>query len=60
MLQVELSRASSLHSEYSASIIENIEQPLRSCIPSNRDYNDIQKVKCDSPKYVRLKKTKNL
>lgn len=42
MLQIELSRTSSIHTEYATSIIENIEQPLRSCIPSSKDFHDIQ------------------
>lgn len=41
---MELSRLAAIHGEYSASIIENVEQPLRSSIPNDKDYSDILKV----------------
>lgn len=41
---MELSRLASVHSEYSSIILENIEQPLRNCIPDNADYADIHMV----------------
>lgn len=44
MLQLELSRAASIHTEYASSILENVEQPLRSCIPSNNDFHDLQRM----------------
>lgn len=44
VLQMELSRLAAIHGEYSASIIENVEQPLRSSIHSNKEYSDILKV----------------
>lgn len=44
MLQVELSQSASLHSEYSTSIIDSIEHPLRSSIHANKDFIDIQRV----------------
>ncbi|KAI7896742.1 Muniscin C-terminal mu homology domain-containing protein [Mucor mucedo] len=44
MLQLELSRAASIHTEYATSILENVEQPLRSCIPSSNDFHEIQRM----------------
>ncbi|KAG2228853.1 hypothetical protein INT48_001418 [Thamnidium elegans] len=44
LLQVELSRAVSIHTEFSTDITENIEHPLRSCIQSSKEYQDIQKM----------------
>lgn len=44
MLQNELSRSAAIHGEYSASIVENIEHPLRTCITTNKDYNEIQRM----------------
>lgn len=44
MLQMELSRLAAIHGEYSNSIIENVEQPLRSSIHNNKEYSDILKM----------------
>lgn len=41
---MELTRLASVHSEYSSTIVENIENPLRACIPDNADYADIHMV----------------
>lgn len=45
MLQLELTQLASIHGEYSAVLTEQIEQPLRSAIPNNRDYADIHRVR---------------
>ncbi|CEP19138.1 hypothetical protein [Parasitella parasitica] len=42
MLQMELTQLASIHGELSAALIEQVEQPLRVAIPSNRDYLTIQ------------------
>lgn len=44
MLQVELSRTSSIHTEYATSIVESVEHPLRACIPSSKEFHEIQRM----------------
>lgn len=53
LLQVELSRAVSMHTEYSTDIIENIEHPLRTCIQNSQEYQDIQKMEDHIQKIAR-------